>query len=90
MNEVFWPIIGIGAALLTSTSFIPQLIVRMKKPDQARVSYTTLWQFIAGALLWMAYGIHLMDWIIIAANLFIVTNLIAIVIVQWIQEKNNK
>lgn len=90
MANSIWPLIGIGAALLTSTSFIPQLIVRLKKPDQARVAYSTLWQFMTGALLWTFYGIHLKDWIIIGANIFILSNLSAIVVVQWLQEKKSK
>lgn len=46
----------------------------------------TLFQFSLGALFWTGYGIHLHDWIIIAANLFILTNLLAIAAVQWVRD----
>ncbi len=81
-----WSFIGLGAALLTSTSFVPQLFLQLKNPAHARVSYLTLFQFSLGALLWTGYGIHLHDWIIIAANLFILANLLAIAAVQWVRD----
>ncbi len=87
MTFSIWTIVGISAALLTSTSFIPQLILRIKKPDHARMSYGTLLTFITGALFWTAYGVHLKDWIIIFANIFIISNLSTIAILQILREK---
>lgn len=88
MTISIWTVVGVLAALLTSTSFIPQLILRIRKPDHARMSYGTLVTFITGALFWTAYGIHLKDWIIICANIFIISNLTAIIILQTIREKH--
>ncbi len=87
LMETWWPIIGLSAAALTSTAFIPQLVLRLRKPGQARVAYGTLGAFMLGASLWTAYGAHLGDWIIIGANIFIFTNLSAIAVVQFIQER---
>lgn len=81
----FWSFVGLGAALLTSTSFVPQLFLLLKNPGHARVSYLTLFQFSLGALFWTGYGIHLHDGIIIAANLFILINLLAIAAVQGLK-----
>lgn len=88
MQDMIWPAIGIAAALLTATSFIPQLVICWRHPGQARVAFITIFQFMLGAMLWAAYGIHLQDWIIIGANIFIISNLLAIAAVQWWQEKN--
>ncbi|MEW6516130.1 MAG: PQ-loop domain-containing transporter [candidate division FCPU426 bacterium] len=83
----WWAAVGVAAAALTSTSFVPQLLLRLRRPDAARMSFGTLGTFLAGVTLWGVYGIYLRDWIIIGANLFIFLNLAAIAIVQIVQEK---
>lgn len=85
--ENLWPAVGLGAAALTSTAFIPQLILRIRNPGRARVANGTIGIFMLGALLWAAYGFHLQDWIIIGANIFIFLNLGALAVVQFAQEK---
>jgi MtN3 and saliva related transmembrane protein len=63
-----WTVIGITAALLTMFGFVPQ-IVKMRKTRSAEdVSGFTLVQFGIGAVLWILYGTHLGDAIIIGAN----------------------
>jgi len=63
-----WTVIGITAALLTMFGFVPQ-IVKMRKTRSAEdVSGFTLVQFGIGAVLWIFYGTHLGDAIIIGAN----------------------
>jgi MtN3 and saliva related transmembrane protein len=85
-----WSFIGLAAAVFTSTSFIPQTITRLRDPKQARVSYLTLGTLGFGAFLWLLYGIHLRDWIIIGANGFIDTNLVLLAGIQWAQERKIK
>ena len=63
-----WYLIGIVAALLTTFGFVPQIIKMHRTKSAKDVSFTTLLQFSAGAILWTLYGIHLGDNIIIAAN----------------------
>jgi MtN3 and saliva related transmembrane protein len=88
MPETFWWTgVGLVAALLTDTSFVPQLVLRLRRPDAARISFGTLATFLTGVILWTAYGIHLQDWIIIGANVFIFLNLGAIAVVQMVQER---
>ncbi len=63
-----WKIIGIIAALCTTSGFIPQIIrgVRTKKlEDISPVMYFFL---IFGLFLWLLYGVHLKDAIIVGAN----------------------
>jgi MtN3 and saliva related transmembrane protein len=88
--ENLWPVVGLTAAALTSTAFIPQLILRIRNPDQARVAYGTIGIFMLGASLWATYGAHLQDWIIIGANIFILLNLGLLAVVQFIQEKDGR
>jgi len=63
-----WTIVGIAAASLTMFGFVPQIIKMWKTHSVKDVSGLTIVQFIAGAALWMLYGIHLRDFIIICAN----------------------
>jgi MtN3 and saliva related transmembrane protein len=81
-----WSLLGLVAAFFTSTSFIPQTIARLRNPGHARVSYLTLGTLGLGAFLWLLYGIHLRDFIIIGANGFIDVNLALLAGIQFFQE----
>ncbi len=65
-----WDLVGLFAAAMTSIGFIPQIIqgVRTKKMDD--VSSMMILCLMAGIFLWLLYGLHLKDNIIIAANIF--------------------
>lgn len=88
--DMTWTMIGTAAAVFTSTSFIPQLVLRLRQPQHAKMSYGTLVTFIIGAGLWTAYGIHLHDAIIIGANIFVLATLISIAVIQLMQERISK
>ncbi len=63
-----WKIIGIIAAICTTSGFIPQIIrgIRTKRLDDlSPVMYMLL---IVGLSLWLSYGIHIEDMIVIVAN----------------------
>lgn len=63
-----WKIIGILAAICTTSGFIPQIIrgVRTKRLDDVSpIMYAIL---IFGFSLWLSYGAYLKDVIIISAN----------------------
>ena len=65
-----WKIVGIIAAICTSSGFIPQIIrgLRTKRLDD--VSPVMCMLLIFGLSLWLSYGIHIEDMIIIVANAF--------------------
>ena len=65
---MFWTIVGIAAAALTMFGFIPQGVKMIKTRSAKDVSGLTLLQFSIGCSLWIAYGVHLRDFIIIGAN----------------------
>ncbi|MBN1595550.1 hypothetical protein JW933_06455 [candidate division FCPU426 bacterium] len=87
MQAVIWKAIGLAAAGLTATSFLPQLIARLRDPRAVRISNGTLACFMTGVFLWTLYGVHLQDAIIIGANIFIFANLTAIAAVQFWQDR---
>ena len=65
---MYWQLTGVVAATLTMFSFVPQIIKVLKTKSAKDVSVTTLFQLFLGASLWIAYGVHLSDKIIITAN----------------------
>lgn len=60
--------IGSGAAILTMFGFVPQIIKIQKTKSVEDVSLHMLLQFALGMLLWLLYGIHIKDSILIIAN----------------------
>ena len=61
-------IIGIAAAVLTTTSFLPQAIKAIKTKDTKGISLTMYSLFFLGVTLWLTYGILVNDLPIILAN----------------------
>ena len=73
---MLWTIIGLCAAILTMFAFIPQIVKVLKTKSAKDVSVITLLQLSLGVSLWIVYGIHLRDAIIITANSITLTTLI--------------
>lgn len=73
---MIWTIIGISAAFLTMFGFVPQCLKMWRTKSVKDVSGLTLFQFSVGVALWMIYGIHLKDYIIIGANAISLTSLL--------------
>ncbi len=84
---MIWKMIGMAAATLTMFSFIPQIVKAVKTRSVRDVSLLTLFQFFAGVSLWIAYGIHLKDKIIIVANLVTLTNVIVLIALYFYFER---
>jgi MtN3 and saliva related transmembrane protein len=81
---MFWSIIGSTAAVLTMFSFIPQILKVIKTKSAKDVSIITLLQLSLGVLLWIAYGLHIKDAIIITANSVTLTTLIILLHLYFI------
>jgi MtN3 and saliva related transmembrane protein len=73
---MFWKIIGLTAAALTTFSFVPQIVKVIKKKSVKDVSLFMLVQFALGVSFWALYGIYLKDAIIIFANCLTLLTLI--------------
>ncbi len=78
---MLWSVIGSSAALLTMFGFIPQIIKVLRTKSAKDVSLVTIFQLSLGVSLWIAYGIHLKDIIIIVANAITLATLL---ILLWI------
>jgi MtN3 and saliva related transmembrane protein len=61
-------IIGMVAAGLTTSSFLPQIFKAYRTKSMEDVSGYLMSFFATGTLLWMIYGVFQDDWVIIGAN----------------------
>ena len=62
-------IIGLVAAVLTTTSFLPQVVKTHKTKDTSGLSLSMYIIFFIGVLLWLIYGIWIQSLSIILANI---------------------
>jgi MtN3 and saliva related transmembrane protein len=76
-----WEVVGSAAAFLTMFAFLPQIFKAVKTKSIKDVSIFTLLQFALGVFLWMLYGMHLKNIIMIVANVF---TLLSIVIILFL------
>ncbi|MBM3245238.1 MAG: hypothetical protein FJZ15_05540 [Candidatus Omnitrophica bacterium] len=81
---MIWHAVGIIATVLTSFSFIPQIIKAIKSKSVKDVSIVTLFQFSLGVSFWTLYGVYLKNPIIIAAN---ITTLATLLCLIWLYFK---
>ncbi|TAN63103.1 hypothetical protein EPN16_00330 [bacterium] len=76
---MFWQLIGVSAACLTSFAFFPQVIKMYRGKSSKDISLITLVQLSLGVGLWILYGAYLKDLIIVLANsITLLTLLIAL------------
>lgn len=61
-------LVGYLAATLTTLSFLPQAILTLKTRDTESLSLGMYSLFTGGVLLWLIYGIYLLNPAIIIAN----------------------
>ncbi|MCU0666120.1 MAG: SemiSWEET transporter [Candidatus Omnitrophica bacterium] len=76
---MFWDIVGISAAVLTSAAFLPQIVKVVRTQSSRDLSLITLLEFMAGVFLWLLYGLHLKNAIIICANGFTLVSIFIII-----------
>lgn len=60
--------IGYAAAVLTTSSFIPQAIMTIRTRDTRGISRGMYVIFTLGVALWLVYGIAIGSWPMILAN----------------------
>jgi MtN3 and saliva related transmembrane protein len=61
-------IVGVVAAILTTSSFLPQMIKAYRTKSMHDVSRYLMSMFATGTVLWMVYGIYKSDLVIVGAN----------------------
>jgi MtN3 and saliva related transmembrane protein len=66
--DILISIIGVAAAALTTSSFLPQIVKAYRTKSMEDVSRYLMSMFATGTVLWMIYGIFKADLVIIGAN----------------------
>lgn len=61
--------IGYVAAFLTTSSFLPQVVMTLRSGDTRSISLSMYALFVAGVALWLAYGLSIGAMPVIVANL---------------------
>jgi len=69
MRPMSLEVLGYIAAFLTSVSFIPQAVMTIRTRDTHGISRGMYLMFTTGVAFWLAYGIYLVSWPMIVANL---------------------
>lgn len=60
--------IGTVAAVLTTASFVPQVLHTLRTKDVSGISLSMYSVFVLGVALWLVYGLLLDAWPIVIAN----------------------
>ena len=74
--------IGFAAALLTITSFLPQVIRAWRTRQTKDLSIVTLGLILAGAIAWTVYGVLVEDLPVIVTNIAVTVSLLLLVIAK--------
>ena len=61
-------IIGLTAAVLTTSAYVPQVYKTWKTKSAGNISLTMYLAMFVGIILWLIYGIHLNSLAMIVAN----------------------
>jgi len=80
--------IGSVAALLTTFSFLPQVIKTWRSRSAADFSWIWLLGFAAGLFLWLLYGIALGSVPLVAANFVTLSLVLMIAGVKWREDNS--
>jgi MtN3 and saliva related transmembrane protein len=56
--------------------FVPQIVKMLRTKSVNDVSFITLLQISAGAMLWILYGMHISDPVVVVANVVTLATLI--------------
>lgn len=74
-------IIGLIAAILTTSAYIPQVYKTWKTKSAGNISLTMYLAMFLGIILWLVYGIHLNSFAMIVANS--VTAILTLIIISF-------
>ena len=76
--------VGSAAAVLTTLSFLPQVLHTFKTRDVSGISLIMYSAFTVGVALWLIYGLLLGSWPIVIANVITVLLALAIVVMKLV------
>lgn len=75
--------VGVGAALCSMASFVPQVTKIWREKDASAVSLRMYFVSVTGFALWIAYGASLQSWPLVASNTVCLGLSAAILVLKW-------
>ncbi len=90
MIDILWYAIGSMAAFLTMLGLVPQIIKMLRTKFVRDISFAMLVQISIGASLWILYGIHISDPIVVVANVVSLTTLVIAILLYINYRSNNE
>jgi len=75
-----YEIIGLIAAVLTTSAFVPQVIKAWRTKSTKSLSLPMYLIFFVGIMLWLIYGFHLNSLAMILSN--IITGILALILIN--------
>ena len=82
--------LGYLAAVLTTGSFVPQALLTLRTRDVRGISLGMYGAFTLGVALWLAYGLALGEWPIVAANAVTLALSATILAVKIIEDRKRR
>ena len=76
-------VVGTAAALLSITSFAPQIVKIWTEKDASSVSLRTYIVTVTGFSCWIAYGVMIKAWPVIASNTACLLMSGAVLVLKW-------
>ena len=76
-------LVGTAAALLSITSFAPQILKIWKEKDASSVSLRTYIVTVTGFACWITYGILIKAWPVVASNIACLLMSGAVLVLKW-------
>ncbi|HWT51197.1 MAG TPA: SemiSWEET family transporter [Caulobacter sp.] len=76
-------VVGTAAALLSITSFAPQILKIWREKDASAVSLRTYAITVTGFSCWIAYGVLIRAWPVILSNLACLLMSGAVLVMTW-------
>jgi MtN3 and saliva related transmembrane protein len=86
MRENVGELIGLAAGILTTASFVPQVLQSLRTLDLSGISLRMYSLFVAGVALWAVYGFVLGSWPVLITNI-ITFALAGVILLLKLREK---
>lgn len=80
-------IIGVIAAILTTSGFVPQVVKTFKSKSVEGISLSMFSVLFAGTIFWLVYGILIRSFSIILANIFSSIFILALIVMRIMYKK---
>lgn len=76
-------IVGVGAALCSMGSFVPQIVKIVREREADGISLRMYAVTVTGFSLWIGYGLLIRSWPVVGSNLVCLLLSAAILLLKW-------